>query len=274
MRTVFGTVFYNLAFDYLNDFIDSLKQQDDKDFGVLIINDDIEECRLKEVLEQATFEYEIIHYEKKYTPAGLRIMLMVEALRRDVELLVFGDADDVFSSNRVGTIKNSATNYDEFLFFYNNILTIKGEDVFPPLPQRLSGIEEICDYNFLGMSNTAIRINRLCIDELLSYFEGDQPIFDWYLFSRMLIDGIKGKYVDNVVTYYRYHDNNLVGNQDADEQIIHREIEVKKQHYRSLASRSLLMERKYNEYKDGNVVLTRSQKPHFWWDYTKGGHIL
>ena len=271
MRTVFGTVFYNLAFDYLSNFIDSLNMQDDKEFEVLIINDDIEECRIKEVLDHALFTYEIVRYEKKYSPAGLRIMLMIEALKRDVELLILGDADDEFLSNRVGLIKNSASIYDEYLFFYNNILTIKGEDVFPPLPQNINGIEEICDYNFLGMSNTSIRINKLHIDELHSFFEGDQPIFDWYLFSRLLIDGAKGKYVDDAVTYYRYHDNNLVGNQDADNQIIAREIEVKKQHYWSLASRSLLMEKLCKQYEEGEFYLTKNQKPHFWWGYTKGG---
>lgn len=270
MNTVFGTVFYKLAYDYIEEFINSINNQLDKDFRVLIINDDIERRQLEALLSKCVFQYEIIEYENTFSPAGLRIMLLIEAIKRDVDLLIIGDADDVFSENRVGLIKKYADNDINCTFLYNDILTLTGEKVFPQLPKRIKRIEDICDYNFLGMSNTAIKINKLTFDKVYSFFEGDQPIFDWYLYSRLLIDGAKGKYVEGAITFYRYHENNLVGDQDANKEIIKREIEVKKRHYYSLANHSLIMKRRAIEYTEGRFKIVKPQNPHYWWDYTKG----
>ena len=268
MRIFWGTVFYEQAKPFLGEFINSLNLQGDKDFKAIIINDDMEKKEIASILAKASFEYEIIDYQKRYTPVGLRIMLILEAIKRNAELLVLGDADDIFSSNRIESIKNKAIQDNSCTFFYNDLFTFSGDTVFPPLPNRIAGIESISDYNFLGMSNTAIRTSKLDRDSVNSLFEGEQPIFDWYLYSRLLIDGATGRHVDGTATYYRYHGNNLVGNQDADQTIIDKEIEVKKRHYKSLEKYSSLMKKRYNEYENGFFITNRIHNPHFWWDYT------
>ena len=268
MNIVFGTVFYNQAFEYLGDFIDSLNNQSDKDFKVLIINDDIDKTKLDSLLLKAHFAYNVIQYEEKYSPAGLRIMLLIEAIKRKADILVIGDADDVFSSNRIEQIRHTATQDTTCTFFYNDIQTLSGEKVFPPLPDRVDDVKDIADYNFLGMSNTAIRTDRLDLQEVDSFFEGDQPIFDWYLYSRLLINGATGRYVDGAPTYYRYHGNNLVGNQDMNESIVAKEIEVKIRHYKSLEKHSDLMKKRYREYVKGMYCRNDVHNPHFWWNYT------
>ena len=276
MKIFFGTVFYKQAYEYLADFIESINSQTYKNFKVLIINDDLEDDEIGTVLSYAQFEYEIIHFTKKYSPSGLRIMLLMEAFIRNADILIIGDADDTFSKNRIECIKNMVEKEDDYIFYYNDICTFSGVRVFPELPKSVNKIEDICDYNFLGMSNTAIRVNMLSLDEINSYFEGDHPIFDWYLFSRLLIDGATGRYVEGAVTYYRYHENNLVGNQDLNKDIIDREIQVKKTHYQSLSNHSVLMDIKKKEYEEGHIQINSTHNPHFWWGYTKsiGGKNL
>lgn len=268
MNIVFGTVYYDGAFEYLGDFIDSINNQSCKDFRALIINDDINRTKLDSQLQDAHFAYEVVQYTERYSPAGLRIMLLIEAIKRNADILVIGDADDTFSSNRIEEIRLTATTDKNCTFFYNDIQTPSGETVFPPLPDKVEDIKDIADYNFLGMSNTAIRTNKLDLKEVYSLFEGDQPIFDWYLYSRLLIDGATGRYVDGAVTYYRYHGNNLVGNQDKDEFIAAKEIEVKKRHYKSLEKHSDLMKERYYEYEKGMIHRNDVRNPHFWWNYT------
>ena len=270
MNILFGTVFYRLAFSYLKDFINSLNNQVFTDFNVLIINDDIDEEDLDILMTNADFRYEIIHYNERYTPAGLRIKLLHEAWKRLTDVLVIGDADDVFSADRIGRIIQVSRDSDA-VFFYNDIYTMDNERVFPLLPAEISNVDMIGDYNFLGMSNTAIRVSELNNDFINSLFEGDQPIFDWYLFSRIIISGGKGQYVDGAVTFYRYHENNLVGNQDSYRDNIEKEIQVKKRHYKSLSKYSSVLKRRSEEYDAAEIQLIEVQNPHFWWSFTKGG---
>lgn len=268
MNIVFGTVFYDQAFEFLGDFIDSINNQSDKDFKVLIINDDMDKTKIDSQLLNAHFSYDVIQYQEKYSPAGMRIMLLIEAIKRKADILVVGDADDVFSSNRIEQIRHTAMLDTTCTFFYNDIQTLSGEKVFPPLPDKIDDIKYITDYNFLGMSNTAIRTDKLDLQEVYSFFEGDQPIFDWYLYSRLLIGGATGRYVDGTATYYRYHGNNLVGDQDMDESIAAKEVEVKKRHYKSLEKYSDLMKKRYYEYEKGMFCRNVVRNPHFWWNYT------
>lgn len=271
MNIIFGTVFYERAYDFLPDFVSSVDNQTSKTFKVLIINDGIEHSKLEELLKGVSFKYEIIQYVEKYNPSELRVKLLIEARNRNADLLIMGDADDMFSSDRVECIIETLVLNENYVFFYNNIKTMSGDDIFPELPTEIKEIGDICDYNFLGLSNTAIRINSIDMETIESFFEGRQEIFDWYLFSRILLDGKIGKYVNNAVTYYRYHDNNLVGNQDKTDDIIKREVSVKKNHYKSLKNRSLLMKKKYSDYMRGNYLRVETSGHHYWWGFTKGG---
>ena len=127
MNIVFGTVFYNQASEYLGDFIDSINNQSDKDFRALIINDDMDKTTIDSQLQNAHFAYDVVQYKDKYSPAGLRIMLLIEAIKRKADILVIGDADDVFSSNRIERIRHVATLDTTFTFFYNDIQAFSGE---------------------------------------------------------------------------------------------------------------------------------------------------
>ncbi len=272
LKIAFGTVIYTNAMQYAKEFINSINSQTIKEFDTLIINDNVNVDLAKDCFSNMKNKYLMVHYDKVYSPAELRIMLILEAYNRGFDLLIIGDFDDCFSSDRVERIIKTVNDNNAFSFFYNTINAFDGTKVMPELPRVTDSINCISDYNYLGMSNIAIRLNSLDACFINSLFEYKDSIFDWYLFSRLLLDFKKGIFVPDAVTFYRFHNDNLVGNQDQNENRINYEVNVKIKHYGYLKSRNHLLEKKYNEYICGNYSITNESSPHFWWGYTIGGN--
>lgn len=236
MRTAFATVIYKQAKPFLKDFIDSVYSQTDTDFELLLINDNYEKEELGDIsdlLKSGPIDYQIIDLREKHLSiAGTRIEMLKHAKDLGYDLLVLGDADDTFSEDRVLQCKNAYKTHQDAVFFYNKLITDKGYDVFD-IPDKVTNIKDISQSNFLGMSTSAIRMSALSMDFIDSLKEGDSPVFDWYLFSRLVLDIGRGVAVKDAATIYRIYDNNMVGvSRD-----VKKEYEVKKTHYNNLAKR-------------------------------------
>lgn len=236
MRTAFATVIYKQAKPFLKDFIDSVYSQTDTDFELLLINDNYEKEELGDIsdlLKSGPIDYQIIDLREKHLSiAGTRIEMLKHAKDLGYDLLVLGDADDTFSTDRVLRCKNAYKTHQDAVFFYNKLITDKGYDVFD-IPDKVTNIKDISQSNFLGMSTSAIRMSALSMDFIDSLKEGDSPVFDWYLFSRLVLDIGQGVAVKEAATIYRIYDNNMVGvTRD-----VKKEYEVKKTHYNNLAKR-------------------------------------
>lgn len=52
MRVAFGTVVYDLAYKYVDEYIDSLNKQDTDKFDILLINDDLNKLQLDYILNK------------------------------------------------------------------------------------------------------------------------------------------------------------------------------------------------------------------------------
>jgi hypothetical protein len=75
----------------------------------------------------------------------------------------------------------------------------------------VANVDLILECNYLGFTNCAININQISREFIDSLYEGRTEIFDWYLFSRILLNGGKGKRINGTATLYRLYDNNIAG---------------------------------------------------------------
>jgi len=271
MKVLFGTVVYNSAWKYRQEFIDSLNAQADCEFDILVINDNVEKSEIKDLTEKATRKITVIHKPHPMSIAELRVFLLFTAKSMGYDLLILGDFDDVFSKNRVScTIQQYSSDY---AIYYNSLYTFQNQAVFHNLPDTLDGYTDILEYNVLGLSNTAINLNMLDINFIASLSEGNTIVFDWYLYSRLLLDGMKAKLVKKAITYYRIHENNIAGSATADEANILKEIEIKIKHYNLLKKYNPVFSKKSNQYKailKNNYLQYLSRENNgYWWSKIK-----
>lgn len=269
MEVVFGSILFDADYKIADDFFKSLQNQSRDDFSILLINDNFN----KELLEEILNDYpslkkrtEIIDTSGKLTRYENRQKLILEAKKKGFDLLVRGDFDDTFSVNRVDSyIKEFDENYG---FFYNDI-TIHGKSIFDSFPKECKDYKDIGQYNYVGEGACAINLNSLDYDLIDSLNEGKTIVFDWYLFTRFLLAGLKGKFVENADTYYRIYESNNIGTPELNEKTINREIEVKKLHYSLLQNRKEYFKDLLEKYNDPSKIKINKLDKYYWWQFTK-----
>lgn len=247
MKILFASVIYEGIKDYLNDFIQSLNNQTFKDFDIVIINDGLKN---KECIEKIKkINCNILEYsDYGLNPSQIRVKVIKYAIKKEYDLLIFGDSDDTFSINRVNNIKEK---YSSEIAFYYNDLIIKDSntDFFSgKLPIIVDNKNQLDDYNFIGMSNSAINVKK--IKNLINKI-GDLKeciAFDWYFYTLLLKLDFTGVKVENAETYYRIHDDNIAGfTNKLNPEILIRGIEVKKFQYGALSKIEPLFLEKYKK---------------------------
>ena len=227
--TAFGTVLYFESLIYLREFIDSINSQIEKDFDLVIINDNIDINILAKFISELKINYKVFNCFEKKSPAELRVDLLRNAKSSGYDLLIMGDCDDIFDKRRVLEVKKSYIQNKNFAFFYNNLLLFDKSKALKDFPIFTTKIDEILQCNYLGLSNTAINLSFLSDSFIQSLYSCTSFVFDWYLFSRIICNGGKGKYVKDAVTYYRIYENNFAG--ISSEKQLKKEWEIKKKHY-------------------------------------------
>lgn len=254
MKVAVGTVIYRNAWNWREAFLHSLLEQTDKDFELLVINDDIEETDLEYFADgYSKFLIDIIKGKEGATISENRIRLLSEARDRQYDLLILADFDDWFAGNRVEYTKNSYRS--DICFYYHNLrLEHEPETCFANLPFDIDKIDELLEKNFLGLSNTAVNINLIEPDFITSLENVQTNVFDWYFFSRLLLGRKKGMQVQNTYTYYRQQRNHLAGIVHDDFDSLKREIKVKLHHYLLLKQYNSLYSELYDSYSRLDVL--------------------
>ncbi len=227
MKTILASFIYPAIRQYLKDFFSSLNNQTVKNFDVVIFDDNFNED-----LKRYGYEGKPIYNTDALNIFEVRKMIIDYSILNNYDLLIFADADDIMAKNRVEIIIES---YEHNVsFFYNDLylLSDRNTDFFKgKLPNRISDLEKITEYNFLGMSHTALNLKK--DREILK----NMPItnkmiaFDWYIHSYILSKGGNGKRV-NSKTYYRIYDNNIAGSTNyLTDKKLRIGLKVKKYHY-------------------------------------------
>ena len=264
---VLGTVIYPGALLWREEFISSVNKQSYKDFEVLIINDGVEEWVLKEIQDSICHKVLIESASKGTTPIENRRILLRKAKELGYEILVLADFDDAFSEDRINKIMKG---YDQnFAFYYHNIKYGDEKVLFKELPRTVNSISSIMQANFLGMSNTAINIDCIEYEWIESLQELATGVFDWYLFSRLVLSGGSGKLIDGNMTFYRLHDNNIAGIAQGSRSDLEQEVFVKLEHYSKLKNICEKYEILFEKYKNIDVTeWENTTNAHgYWWGF-------
>ncbi len=272
MKTAFGSVIYPGALSYLKDFFKSLKNQQNQNFDIILINDGISSSVL---LKEFNEYFEFFQQRLKMTETGMRggepYQLRIELLHQvkglAYDLFILGDCDDIFPVHRVGNIIKQ---YDKrYTFFYNELLDFSNRHVMPELPEITEKIEQIMEFNYLGLTNTALNMNNIKTEFIESLGQGQTNIFDWYLFSRILLNGGTGKRVKDTFTYYRIYDDNIAGMSNGSKEDLEKERAVKIKHYQMLQDYDERYKALLEKYKNVGVQPNGHAERCFWWGRLK-----
>lgn len=274
IKTAFGTVIYNQAWEWNKEYIESLNLQDTRDFDVIIINDGVSEERVVKLVNGIHTDIKIINVEGN-TLSQNRIILIKEALKLGYDLLVFGDFDDVFSNNRISCIQKEFT--CEIGFYYQEIKQFNKKNVFKTMPQITNCFDQIIEENYLGLGNTAINLHKVNEDFLDSLDDVKTNVFDWYFYARLLLYGLYGVFIKDGYTLYRQHSDNLVGDYNHQIEMIDREIKVKLEQYTLLKNYEPKLKKIIEQYElikkePLKEVKNKYKNPNFqgyWWSSIK-----
>lgn len=209
MKTAFLTTIFPMDKQYLQDFFDSLKNQTDKNFDVIVVNDGYK--NFEEIKSAYNQVLNIIELQYSNTPAKNREYGINYCIEKKYDVLIFGDSDDYFANNRVEKSLEFLKKSDILV----NDLSLFGESgIYEEkyLSHRLKNLEVvnfefIKDKNIFGMTNTAIKLKNI------TKVSFDEKIIavDWYFFKTLLGQGLKAIFTNETVSFYRQYDNNTVG---------------------------------------------------------------
>ena len=267
MKTAVGSVIYSQADEYIGDFLESLRMQSIQNFTIILISDDIEELSFRRKYDNYVrfFGKRLLFISTKEItpePYKLRIELLIISRKMGIDLLVLCDCDDKCSLNRIEETQKAFQT--DISFLYNGIKDFNGNNVMPELPSATDSFMQILECNYLGLSNTAIIMKNLSETFLQSLYKGKTKIFDWYLFSRILLDGGGGRKIDGCYTCYRIHRNNIARIPASTVMSLEREKEVKLEHYTLLSEYAPIYLNLVQKYK--NITLeTGINGLSFWW---------
>jgi hypothetical protein len=226
------TTIFPMEDSYLDDFFQSLQYQTYKEFDVVVLNDGYDKF---EKLKRHYTNLSFVEIKYRNTPAKNREYAINFIKDNGYEVIVFADSDDYMANNRVQItvellsdneiVVNDLSLFSNGNVYSENYLSNRLEN------NRIISINDIRERNFLGLSNTALRVNIL---DNISFSE-ELIAVDWYLYSLLLINGKRAVFTNETVTYYRQYPGNTVGLGKVTEEAVKREIEIKKMHYLCLS---------------------------------------
>ena len=270
IKVVVGSVIYKEAADYIPDFLDSLHSQTNQNFDIVLINDNFLEEELLDILDDYLGWFgKRLQIRNSIASQNLIHHLRIELLRtvklQSYDLIILVDCDDVCENRRV---ERTVDQYDQkYAFFYNELVDFQSKKVMPELPKEVMTIDSILQHNFLGLSNTSINMSHMPMEFIESLKDGNTNIFDWYLFSRIILAGGIGKKIQDTVTYYRLHSNNIAGKIEFSIESLKKEREIKIQHYMLLKAYCRKCEQLLLKYSNMSFSEDVSKKEDyvFWW---------
>ncbi|MBT8298000.1 MAG: glycosyltransferase [Maribacter sp.] len=218
-ETVVAAVIFPANLSFFGDFVSSLQNQSCRNFDLLLLNDGCQPGDIEKALIPSSFQNEIVSAIDG-SPAQIRGQLIEILKNSDYDIIIFGDTDDFFSSNRLEQcIKAIKENKWDIVF---NDLTVVSKESTIIRPQiwhdRKETNEVDLDFllrcNALGLGNTAIRKSLLDFELKL---DPDIPAFDWIFYIQIFKSNktLKCGFLKDVTTCYRQHSQNILGISDG-----------------------------------------------------------
>ncbi|HEP0307585.1 NeuD/PglB/VioB family sugar acetyltransferase [Providencia rettgeri] len=279
-KVAFLTTIYPINEIFVHEFMQSLSQQTYTHFDLIIINDGFENLSSFKLLYP---KINIIELNSHNNIAKNRSALINYAKNNNYEILIFGDIDDKFKSNRV---ELSIKKLNEFDIIVNELTSFSGKSILREkiISSRIKNnltinINYILDKNILGLSNTAIKIkNDININ---TEFDENLIAVDWFFFSNLLLNGYTCIFTNETETYYRQHESNITGANTLTLTSLIKTLLIKKKHYEQMAliNPNLYNERliatnalidKVKDAENANVIIEKNKyiSP-LWWEITE-----
>ncbi len=242
-ESLFFTVVYPQALPFFKDVCDSARNQTRKDFDVVVVNDG---CYTNSLESQLTGLNSTI-IDTVGTIAGNRLLGIDYARKHQYKYLFFCDADDTFTADRFEWTIKEFENTDADIVVCNlNVADEKCEPVIRDyfsleIPSdRWIDADFLRDKNIMGMSNTALRVSAIRDD----VFVPTIPIVDWYLFTILLLKGLRARYISDSLVNYRQYNANMIGITHFDVPSFRKLAKHKLTHYQKL------VENGYKQYEN------------------------
>jgi len=215
---------------YIKDYCNSIKIQDTKDFDILILND-----KYNKIFPLNDKRITILNIENNLTPSEIRMLGIKHAINNKYKYIVFSDSDDYFSSNRISISKKKLIKYD---FIYNSYVIVDNSGYISnkycssyfDIRRTNISISDIIDKNIIGFGNSGVKVKKL--DNL--HIPKEILAVDWWIYSILLLNSCKGRYISEAVNYYRQHENNLGISTNLNKNKLLNGIRVKQIHYKNL----------------------------------------
>jgi hypothetical protein len=179
----------------------------------------------------------------KGSPVSNRSIGLNYIYNENYEVAIFGDIDDFFQNNRIAVSLSKLKSVDIVVNDLNTFINGETSET-NYLSERLQNNymidpSYVMKKNIFGLSNTAIKVNSI-----FSYsFPKNIIAFDWYFFTLCLLDGYKALFTNETSTYYRMHENNIVGLGNTSKESFINTLEIKSKHFHALKE-------KYPQYND------------------------
>ena len=222
------TVFYTDAETYVNEFIESVRNQSYKEFDLIIVNDGYKDKDLSLIYQ----DLKIIELEGDSTISGNRAIGINYIIVNNYDYIFLCDVDDYMHPYRVEHVLNVFEGND-IIVNDLDIIDVERHIIFKDYFQRsinenfLLDYEFIKDKNIFGFSNTAMRVSSLS----LINFPKDLKIVDWYYFTILLNNNLKTKFIAESLTEYRQYSGNMIGISTFTLDVFKRLIFLKMKHY-------------------------------------------
>ncbi len=241
-KVMYATVIYSCDnFDvFIMDYLKSVFDQTEQNFELLIITDGVDIKEVKNVVNEFNLNQKNIHYEQNLdnsSPIELRKRLVEISYELDVKFLIFSDFDDNVFNNRVQEITANLNNYDfvfnDFFIANSELNQLEEKSFFEMrnIPEEISDWHEIKSFNFVGFGSLAINLSSYDYKSLS--FPGCIKALDWFIATKVLIDGGTGKKLSKTFANYRQHKDSLVGNNFLlTKKKLIQGLEVKENHYK------------------------------------------
>lgn len=233
IKTVIVTFLYPESSVFFGDFINSLKQQTDNQFDLIIFLDQINEKQL----EKNFSGLNITSKPLSGSIAEIREKGFEYLKSTEYENFILLDADDTMAKNRVETSKRKLKNHDIVCCDLNIIDESKkviDENIWSKRLGENFVFDEsfIKNKNILGLGNVCFNKNIL---NLKWYFSNQVIALDWYIFYLILRKNkLECLFTNETQVNYRQHSNNIAGFKDKSVEEIDKIIKVKKHHYNQL----------------------------------------
>lgn len=207
--TIIVTSFFYKNIKYLNTFIESLNNQTDQEFDLLL---SIDRFNYKNYLKKIFTKKKIFIIKEKNEIIKTKNKLIKLALKKNYKYIIFADSDDTFSANRVEVSKNLLKKKN---IIVNNVKYFGNhKSTFSNWLNNNSGLSNkmLLNGNILGFSNTAVK-SEILKDRNLNFMLSIDALkvynIDWLFFLYILLKEKKIIFNNDVSTYWRSDSSRL-----------------------------------------------------------------